>query len=81
MMTGSVARNGMAAMQYLLAQIADSYKVNAEISKLKSGDLKMYRKSMRNIDERQLAIDCVAEESEAKGIAIGRKEGRVEGFI
>jgi predicted transposase/invertase (TIGR01784 family) len=48
-----------------------------EISKLKREDFNMYRKSMRNIDERQLAIDCAAEESEARGIA----KGRVEGFM
>jgi hypothetical protein len=48
-----------------------------EISKLKGEDLKMYRKSMRNIDERQLAIDCAVEEASAQLL----KRGRVEGMM
>jgi predicted transposase YdaD len=50
-----------------------------EISKLEGEELKMYRKSMRNIDERQLVIDFAEKKSEAKGIAKGRREGRAKG--
>jgi predicted transposase/invertase (TIGR01784 family) len=52
-----------------------------EISKLKGEDLKMYRKSMRNIDERQLVIDCAVEEASAQLLKRGRVEGRVEGMM
>jgi predicted transposase/invertase (TIGR01784 family) len=51
---------------------------------LEGEDFRMYRKSMRNIDERQLAIDYAEKKSEArgkaKGIVIGRARGIAKGI-
>jgi predicted transposase/invertase (TIGR01784 family) len=56
----------------------------AEISKLTSDDLKAYRRSMRYVDERKLAIDCAVEEAtevvSAKWYKKGRADGRAKGI-
>jgi hypothetical protein len=52
-----------------------------EISKLKREDFNMYRKSMRNINEEQLAIDCAVEETTEIVSAQWYKKGKVDGFM
>jgi predicted transposase/invertase (TIGR01784 family) len=51
-----------------------------EISKLEREDLNMYRKSMKNINEEQLAIDCAVEETTEIVSAQWYKKGKADGI-
>jgi predicted transposase/invertase (TIGR01784 family) len=52
-----------------------------EISKLKAEDLMAYWEGMEDIDERQLAIDCAAEEAAEVADVQGFKRGKAEGMV